>query len=138
MTTDTSNNTTANVLDVDQLRAALLDLLTRANTALEHKPNAETAGEFTERLVNLSLEIDTASFHLSHAVAALRMLHTAARRVFVRHDALREVFDLDTAAGRELTSNIGDRTFWGEAQPVFPALRMDYTPLALLDEDIPF
>ena len=64
MTTDTTTKTTTNVIDADQLRAALLDLLTRANTALEHKPNGETAGEFAERLLTLGGEIEDLTYYL--------------------------------------------------------------------------
>lgn len=127
MTTDTTTKTTTNILDADQLRAALLDLLTRAETALEVKPNGETAREYAATLEALDEQFIAASDQLAHALPALRILQEAWQRIHGRYDALAEVFDLGTALPWEFVTDIGERTFWGDKEPVFPALRMNFT-----------
>ena len=141
MTTDTINTTAENIIDVDQLRAALLDLLTRANTALEQKPNGETSGDLAERLLTLGGEIEDLTHYLVLALPAIRILQTAQNRIAWRYGALCEVFGLpscaDDPSAFAIVTDAGEGTFWGEGEPVFPALGLDFTQKPI-DYDSPF
>lgn len=141
MTTDTTNNTTANVLDVDQLRAALLDLLTRADAALGYRPDNATAEEYSDRLWALNGEAQELADALSFALPALRTLRTVHERVIYRFAALAEVFgtpEIPDPQAAGLVTDAGEYTFWGDAGGLYPNLHLDYTRQTMLDEDLPF
>jgi hypothetical protein len=135
MNTDTT--TQENIIDLAALRLDLLALLGRAEEALMFTPDAATAGEYAEQLYNLNEDIQHAAYALAHARPALRMVSQAGRRLAERAAGLGEVFRMDSGLDDELTSDIGERVFWGDIAPVFPELRMDYSP-EQPDDGIPF
>lgn len=136
MTTDT--NTQANIIDLAALRLDLFGLLSRDDEALTFSPEGATAAEYAARLYSLSEDVEHAADALAHALPALRMLQQVYYRLYGRVAGLSEVFDLDCGTpDYGPTTDIGDRTFWGDIAPVFPALRMDYSA-EQPDEGIPF
>lgn len=126
------------VLDTDQLRAALLALLERANGTLGFKPENATAAGYSDQLSALLTDLASASYELAYATTALRILLAAAHRVDCRNAAVRDVFDLDPASRWEFITSVGTQTIWGDTPPTFPALHLDYAGKLIDDEDVPF
>lgn len=136
MTTETTNNK-PQVLDTDQLRAALRALLERANGTLGFRPDNESAAGYSDQLSALVTDLASASYELAYATTALRLLLAAANRVNCRNDAVRDVFDLEPVVGWEFVTSVGSRDFWGDNPPSFPALHLDSARL-IPDEELPF
>ncbi|MFN8469340.1 MAG: hypothetical protein U0X20_27535 [Caldilineaceae bacterium] len=135
MTTETTTDK-PQILDRAQLRTAVLDLLERANAALDVRPDTTTAGDYAARLTGLVDELADTSYLLANALPALRILWQAAQRVDYRRDAVCDVFNLGKPAEWTFTSNLGERVFLRDVNPVFPALGIDY--VNMIDEDVPF
>ena len=136
MTTEPTNDK-PHVLDTDQLRAAVLALLERANDTLAFRPGIDTAAEYADQLSVLVADLASSSFELAYATTALRLVRAAALRVECRDAAVRDVFGLEPVAGWEYATDIGTRTFWGDNPPSFPALHLDMAKL-IPDEEVPF